>query len=122
VTAKPPPAPASFSCVPEQRHEPEIHMQLLMGMIEVHLDFLEAAQHHHVLDDARGRLAADTHELEAVPVQVERMHTVAGVAEFAYSGASPGSAVSICARMRQVQAHAASTSIAPTTTGQRKPK
>jgi hypothetical protein len=37
---------------------------------EIELDFLKAAEHHHFFDDARSRLAADTRQLEAVPMQV----------------------------------------------------
>ena len=54
--------------VVEERHESEIHVQLLMTMEErqprivsheVKFEFLESAQHHHVFDHARRRLAAD---------------------------------------------------------------
>ena len=49
---------------------------------EIEFDFLKAAQHHDILDHAGGRLAADPRQLEAVPMQVQRMDVVAGVAEF----------------------------------------
>lgn len=81
--------PAS-SCVIEERHETEIHVQLLMTMKEcpprvvrdkIKLRFLKSAQHHHILDHARGRLASDTRQLEAVAVQVQRVNIIARVAE-----------------------------------------
>jgi len=37
---------------------------------EVEFDLLEAAEHHDVLEDAGGRLAADPDEFEAVPMEV----------------------------------------------------
>ena len=52
----------------EERHEPEIHVQLLMAVEEgqtwivgdkVKFELLESPEHHHVLDHARGRLTAD---------------------------------------------------------------
>jgi hypothetical protein len=39
------------------------------------------AKHQHVLVDAGGRLAADTGQLEAVPMQVQRVDIVARVAK-----------------------------------------
>ena len=75
----------------EQRHEAKIHVQLLVTVKErrpwivgneVKLEFLKPAQHHHVLDHARGRLATDARQLEAVPVQMQRVNVVAGIAEF----------------------------------------
>ena len=48
---------------------------------EIEFDFLETAEHHHVLDHAGGRLAADAHKFETVAVQMQRMDVVAGVAE-----------------------------------------
>ena len=75
----------------EERHESEIHVQLLMTVEErqtrivgnkVKFEFLESAQHHHVLDHARGRLAADAGQFEAVPVQMQRVNVITGIAEF----------------------------------------
>ena len=48
---------------------------------EVECEFLKAAQHHHVLDHARGGFAAYASQLEAMPVQVQRVNVVAGVSE-----------------------------------------
>ena len=48
---------------------------------EIHLDFLEAAQHHDVLDDARRLPATDAHELEAVAVEMQRVDIVARIAK-----------------------------------------
>src|SRR5579872_1492235 len=75
----------------EKEHEAEVHVQLLVtvkqrhsGIVghEVELDLLEAAEHHYILDHARRRLAADTHQLKTVPMQMQRMDIVAGIAEF----------------------------------------
>jgi hypothetical protein len=49
---------------------------------EVKFQFLESAQHHHVLDHPRGRFTGDARQFEAVPVQVQRVDVVARVAEF----------------------------------------
>jgi hypothetical protein len=49
---------------------------------EIEFDFLETAEHHDVFDDAGRVFAADAHELETVPVQMQRMNVVAGVPEF----------------------------------------
>jgi hypothetical protein len=38
---------------------------------EIHLRFLEAAEHHDILDHARRRLSANANELEAVPVKMQ---------------------------------------------------
>src|SRR5512143_427368 len=78
------------SRIVEERHEPEIHVQLLVTVEEGHtwivgdeieFHFLKAAHRHHVLDDARGRLSANAYQFEAVPVQMQRMDVVARVAE-----------------------------------------
>src|SRR3974390_1267519 len=79
------------SRIAEERHEPEIHVQLLVAMEErlarivgdeIEFNFLKAAQHHHVLDDASGWLAAEPDQFETVPVQVQRMNVITGIAEF----------------------------------------
>ena len=73
----------------EQRHEPEVHVQLLVtveesktGMIgnEVNLQLLIAAQHDHVLHDARGFRSCEISELKAVAMKMNRMNVVTGVA------------------------------------------
>ena len=46
---------------------------------EIEFHFLETAEHHDVFDDAGRRFAADAHELETVPVQMQGMNVVAGV-------------------------------------------
>src|SRR6516165_8781293 len=85
------------SCVIEERHEPEIHMQLLMTVKErqprivgheIKLQLLKPAQHHHVLDHPGGRFAGDARQLEAVAVQVQRVDVVARIAEFQAVAAS----------------------------------
>src|SRR5262249_33621539 len=84
-------ARSCLSCVVEQEHEAKIHVQLLMAveqrqsrMIgdEIEFDFLKAADHDHILNDAGCRLAAHAHKLETVAVQMQRMDVVAGIAEF----------------------------------------
>ena len=74
----------------EKRHEPEIHVKLLVTVEqrqsrivgnEIEFDFLEAVQHYNILHHARRRLAANAHEFEAVPVQVQRMNVVGGIAK-----------------------------------------
>src|ERR1035438_3652339 len=60
----------------KQRHEAEIHVDLLMAVeqreagivrhkIDIHL--LVTAQHHHIFDDTRGRLPGHPRQLETVP-------------------------------------------------------
>src|SRR6516164_11463615 len=60
--------------VAEQRHKPEIHMQLLVAVKqrqprivgdEVKLKLLKSAQHDYVLDYSGGRLAGDARQFEA---------------------------------------------------------
>jgi hypothetical protein len=61
----------------EERHEPEVHVQLLVTVKkrqswivcdEIELDLLKAAQHHHVFHHACGGPSADVGQLEAVPM------------------------------------------------------
>src|SRR5262249_44442616 len=79
------------SCVVEQEHEAKIHVQLLMAMEqrqsrmignEIKFDFLKAADHDHILNDAGCRLAAHAHKLETVAVEMQRMGVVAGIGGF----------------------------------------
>ena len=81
--------PFLFLHVIEQRHEPEVHVQLLVtveesktGMIgdEVNLQLLIAAQHDHILHDARGFCSCEVSELKAVAMEMNRMNVVTGVA------------------------------------------
>ena len=67
----------SFSHVIEQRHESEIHVQLLMAMKqcqtrivsdEIDLDLLVAAHHHYIFHDSRCRLARHVRQLKAMTV------------------------------------------------------
>src|SRR5262245_63241733 len=85
------------SGIVEHAHKPEIHVQLLMAVEQggpgvvghkVELELLEAGQHHHVLDYARARLAADADQFEAVAMEMERMNVVAGIAKFQAVAAS----------------------------------
>src|ERR1039458_258906 len=66
-------------CVLEERHKAEVHVQLLVaveerqsGIIgdEIELEFLKAAQHHHVLDHTGGRLTGDARQFETMTVQM----------------------------------------------------
>src|SRR5271165_6771662 len=81
----------SASNILNQLHEAEVHVQLLVAVEErrtpvvgdeIELDLLKPAEHHDVLNDPGGRLAADAHQLEAVAVQMQRMHIVARIAKF----------------------------------------
>src|SRR5580692_7353871 len=72
----------------EERHEAEIHMQLLMAVKqrepriirhEIDLHLLIPANHDHVLDDSRGRLPCHTCQLKTVAVKVDRMDVIARV-------------------------------------------
>jgi len=81
--------PFLFLDVIEQRHEPEVHVQLLVtveesktGMIgnEVNLHLLIAAQHYHIFHDARGFRSCEISELEAVAMEMNRMNVVTDVA------------------------------------------
>jgi hypothetical protein len=49
---------------------------------EIEGEFLEAAQHHDILDHTTRRLAADMSQLKTVPMQMERMNVIARVSEF----------------------------------------
>ena len=77
------------SYVVEQSHEPKIHVQLLMAVEQreprivrrkIYFDFLISAQHHDILHHASGRLAGELGEFEAVPVKMDGMNIVAGIA------------------------------------------
>ncbi len=79
----------SHSDVVEQRHKPEIHMELLMTVkqgqtrivgYEVDLSFLVTSQHHHIFHDASSGLSCELRQLKTVPVEMDRMNVVAGVA------------------------------------------
>ena len=79
------------SCVLQECHEPEIHVQLLVAVKEcqsrivgdeVEFEFLKSAQHDHVLDHASGRFACDARQFETVPMQMQRVNVVTGVADF----------------------------------------
>ena len=61
----------------EQRHKPEIHMQLLVavekaqtGVVgdEIYFDRLVSSHHHHVLENPGCPLPGDVRQLEQVPV------------------------------------------------------
>ena len=61
----------------KQRHEPEIHVQLLVTVKkrsprivrhEIKLQLLKSAEHHDVFQDAGGGFATDPRQLEAVPM------------------------------------------------------
>src|SRR5665213_837761 len=65
------------SNVVKERHEPEIHVQLLVTMEEcqpaivrdeLELEFLKSAQHDHIFDHSGCGLTGDTRQLKAVPV------------------------------------------------------
>jgi len=73
----------------EQSHETEIHMKLLMtvkerqaGIVgsEINFDLLIAADHEDILENTGSGLARDPGQLKAVPVQVDRVDVVAGIA------------------------------------------
>src|SRR5882724_2250087 len=77
------------SHIVEQGHEAKVHMQLLMTVKQgqarivgdkVHFRFLIAAKHHDVFENSRGGLSRQTRQLEAVPVQMDRMDVIAGIA------------------------------------------
>ena len=75
----------------KQRHESEIHVQLLVTVKqrqprivgdEIKSQLLEPAEHHDVFDHAGRGLAANVRQFKTVAVQVQGMNVVAGVAEF----------------------------------------
>ena len=49
---------------------------------EIELDLLKSAEYHDVLNNPGGHFTANTHQLEAVAVQMQRMHIVARIAKF----------------------------------------
>ena len=77
------------SNVAKKGHEAEVHVQLLMAMEkgqtrivrdERYLRFLIAAQHQDILDDSCGWETSDAVQLKTVPVKMNRMDVVAGIA------------------------------------------
>src|ERR1700733_3027112 len=77
------------SNVVKERHESEIHMELLVAMKQrhagivgdkIHFRLLIAAQHHYIFHYAGRRFSRQLHKLETVPVQMDGMDVVAGVA------------------------------------------
>ncbi len=77
------------SDVVEQRHEAEVHVQLLVTMEqreagivgdEVDFDFLVASDHDNVLHHAGTGFRCKLGEFETMPVKMDRMYVVAGVA------------------------------------------
>jgi hypothetical protein len=73
----------------EQGHEPKIHVQLLVtvkqrksGMIrhEVYRDLLVTSEHDHVFHHAGRWNAGNVGQLEAVPVQMNRMEVITLIA------------------------------------------
>jgi hypothetical protein len=73
----------------EQRHESEVHVQLLMtveqgsaGIVgdKVDLHFLISAKHDDILDNPGRRLSGDAREFEAMTMQMHGVNVVAGIA------------------------------------------
>src|SRR5229473_6084844 len=80
--------PASLQIV-EQGHETKVHVKLLVTMKqgqarivgdEVHFRFLIPSQHHDIFENSRGGLSSQTRQFEAVPMQMDRMDVIAGIA------------------------------------------
>src|SRR5215469_8268827 len=78
-------------CVLDQRHEPEIHVQLHVAMKQcgtgiirhkLHLPLLPRWDAYYVLPYASGGPAAYFDQLERVPVQVYRMSIIGVVVEY----------------------------------------
>ena len=77
------------SDVVEQRHEAEVHVQLLVTMEQreagivgdkVDLDFLVASDHDDVFHYSSADFPGKFGEFETMPVKMDRMYVVAGVA------------------------------------------
>ena len=75
--------------VVEERHETEVHVQLLVAMEESEagvvgneIDFrlLVAAQHDHVLNDAGSFRSRKISKLKAMTMEMDGMNVVTGVA------------------------------------------
>src|SRR5712672_3220201 len=75
--------------VVEKRHEAEVHMQLLVAMEQsqagivghkVDFNFLISPQHDDVLQYAGGGLSSYPGQFKAMPMQMDRMYIVTGVA------------------------------------------
>src|SRR3981189_1665337 len=71
----------------EQRHEPVVHVQLLVAMKEgkswivrgeVDLCFLVATDHHHILHDPGSWLSSDPGEFKGMPVQMDGVDVITG--------------------------------------------
>src|SRR4029077_16845316 len=85
---------ASMGCsgppnIVKQRHEPVVHVQLLVAVQQSqsrivghkpNRRLLVAPQHHHVLENSSARLVSQAGEFKAVPVQMDGMDIVAGIA------------------------------------------
>src|SRR3974377_1166806 len=76
------------SCAIKQRHEPKVHVKLLVAVKQrqagivgnkVEFQFLVTAEHHHILHDARSGFAGDSNQLKAMPMQMHGMDVVARV-------------------------------------------
>src|SRR5579864_4441725 len=73
----------------EQGHKAKVHVQLLMaveqgqpGIVggEVYINLLVAADHYDILDHAGGGLSRQLCKFKTVPVKMDGMNVVAGVA------------------------------------------
>ncbi len=73
----------------EKRHEAEVHMQLSVAMEKsqagvvrhkVHFHLLITTQHDDILHDPGCCFASDPSQFEAMPMQMNRMDVIAGVA------------------------------------------
>ena len=74
--------------VVEQRHEAEVHVQLLMAVEEgatgiigdkIDLSFLVAPEHHDILENAGSRFSREARHLEAVAMQMNRVNIIARI-------------------------------------------
>src|ERR1700674_498456 len=77
------------SDIVEQSHEPKVHVNLLMAVKqgqarivgdEIDFRFLIASQHYNVFENSRSGLSAQARQFEAVPVQMDWVNVVAGIA------------------------------------------
>src|SRR5882724_2444518 len=72
----------------EERHEPVVHMQLLVTVEEgqpriisnkVYLGFLVSAQHHNIFQDSSGRLSGQARQLKTMTMKMDWMDIVTGI-------------------------------------------
>src|SRR5277367_2378738 len=83
-------SPRASLHVVEQRHQTEIHMQLLVAMEqrqprvvrnEIYFRFLVSSEHQHIFHDSGGGFSGQARKFKTVPVQMDWVNVIACVAQ-----------------------------------------